>query len=62
MTNPSGQVGEVRGHTPTQQQISLAQFADNCEASGFKPSHYYRLLPQIIDARAAIARAESATP
>lgn len=39
---------------PTPQQIALARFGDECEASGLKPSHYYRLLPQIDAARAAL--------
>ena len=39
---------------PTKQQIALAKFADDCEAAGFKPSHYWRLMPAIQEARAAI--------
>lgn len=56
MTSPSAKVAPTPG--PTDQQRALAKFADDCEASGFKPSHYWRLMPQIDEARAAISRAE----
>lgn len=42
---------------PTQQQLALVKFAEDCEASGFKPAHYYRLTTQIEEARAAVAEA-----
>lgn len=41
---------------PTDQQIALAKFADEAEASGLKTSAYYRLWDHIVAARAAIAK------
>lgn len=35
---------------------ALIAFGDSCEETGFKPSHYYRLLPQIDAARARAKR------
>lgn len=42
---------------PTEHQIKLAAWADAVERDGPKTSVYYRLWPQIIEARAAIAKA-----
>lgn len=45
---------------PTKSQLALAQFADECEETGVKPAHYWRLTPQILEARAAIASYQKA--
>jgi len=42
---------------PTLQQKKLAKWADMVEHFGPKTSLYYRLLPQIAEARAVIAKA-----
>ncbi len=48
-----------KGREPTRSDYALAEFADSCEAAGFKPSHYYRLTEQIMEARAVIAAAKA---
>lgn len=40
----------------TESQRNLVKYAEQAEASGFLTSMYYRLLPQIIEARAKIAK------
>lgn len=41
---------------PTKLQRTLVAYADEAEAQGQQTSLYYRLYPQIIEARAAIAK------
>lgn len=49
----------MKAEAATDEQIKLAAFGDAVEASGDFTSIYYRLLPQIVNARAAIAKAKA---
>lgn len=43
---------------PTPEQLKLIEFADAVEKEGLKTSLYYRLYPQILEARLAVAKAK----